>query len=339
MDPHLDQSWRAVPVPWQKRWGRRLFFLILLAGIAVVGGLAYEPIAEALQLRNSPPPGRVVQAAGLDMHMQVAGPPSKPVVVLFNGWGLPSSSWGWVFDKVSQSNMVVRWDPPGYAWSAIGTEGMDASAQVDRVYSAMKAYDVSGPYLIVGSGLGAVEARIFAARHADEVSGMVLLDPWYPSLMGEASSRAEALDREAALRRFSWHRFRAWWMKAKDPDFGLSPQDAIAMAASLKTMKLAKAQADELRALPQSFQAAEDNRTMEQKPFWILTSASLDPDGTDGPWSPNTQASRVQLDEQLVHLSTQGKHIVVPGATPTTLICHQDLADQVVEAIRACTSH
>ena len=78
---------------------------------------------------------------------------------------------------------------------------------------------------------------------------------------------------------------------------------------------------------------------MDQKPFWVLTSAALDADGGDGPWSPNTQAVRQQLDEQLSKLSLQGKHLVIPGATPATLICHQDLADQVVDAVRACTSH
>ena len=337
MDPHLDQSWRAVPVPWQRRWGRRLFYLILLAGIVVVAGLAYEPTAEAFQLRNSPPPGRVIPANGMDMHMQVGGPVSKPVVVLFNEWGMPSASWSWVFGKLTQTNMVVRWDPPGYAWSAIGAGGEDASAQADRIYAALKAFDVAGPYILVGSGLGAVEARIFAARHMDEVGGMVLMDPWHPSLMGEASARAEALDHEATLRRFSWHRFRAWWVKAKDPDFGLPPQDATVVATSMKTMKLARAQAAELRSLPQSFQAAQENQTLEQKPFWVLTSSSLDSDGSAGPWSPNTQASRLQLDNQLSKLSTQGKHVIVPNATPTTLICHQDLADQVVDAVRACT--
>ena len=339
MDPRLDQSWRAVPVSWQRRWGRRIFYLILLAGMVVVAGLAYEPVAESFQLRNAPPPGRVVQADNLDMHMQVAGPVSQPVVVLFDGWGLPSSSWGWVLGQVSQTTMVVRWDPPGYAWSALGTGDADAAAQADRIYKALKTYEVNGPYLLVGSGLGALEARAFAARHPQEVSGMVLLDPWHQSLMGDFEARAKELDHEATLRRFSWHRFKAWWLKAPDPDFGLQGGDATALTASRKTMKLAKAQAAELRALPQSFEEIQGNQTMEQKPLVILTSAALDADGTDGPWAPGAQAGRVQMDDQLAKLSTQGKHVVIPNATPTSLVCHQNLAEQVIQAIQTCTGH
>ncbi|HTL99185.1 MAG TPA: alpha/beta hydrolase [Holophagaceae bacterium] len=337
MDPRLDQSWRAVPVSWQRRWGRRLFYLILLCGAVVVTGLAYEPVAEAFQLRNASPPGRVVQAAGLDMHMQVAGQVSRPVVVLFDGWGLPSSSWTWVMAQVSQNSMVVRWDPPGYAWSAWADADSDAATQADRIYTAMKTYEVNGPYLLVGSGLGALEARAFAVRHPQEVAGMVLLDPWHQPLMDDAEARAKNLEHEATLRRFSWHRFKAWWQKAPDPDFGLQGADATAMTASLKTMKLVKAQAAELRALPQSFDEVQANQTMEQKPLVILTSAALDKDGSDGPWSPDAQAGRVQMDEQFSKLSTQGKHFVIPNATPTSLICHQNLAEQVTQAIQSCT--
>jgi pimeloyl-ACP methyl ester carboxylesterase len=339
VDPRLDQSWRAVPVPWQRRWGRRFVFLILLGIVAALAGLIYEPLTEAMQLRNSPPPGRVVQADGLDMHMQVAGPPSKPVVVLFNAWGMPSSSWSRVMSQVSQSALVVRWDPPGYAWSGLGEASADATSQAERIHAAMNAYEVTGPYLLVGSGLGAVEARAFAVRYPDEVGGMVLLDPWHQPLMADAAPRIEALGSRAAERRFSWHRLRAWWNKEPDPEFGLPPQDEVAVLASLKTVKMAQAQARELKALPRSFEEIQALQTMGQKPLAILTSASLDKDGSDGPWGQGSQAGRLQMDELFSKMSTQGKHQVIAGATPVSLICRQDLADQVVLAIRSCLGH
>lgn len=339
MDPHLDQSWRAVPVPWQKRWGRRLFYLILLLGAVLVAGMAYEPAAEAFQLRNSPPPGRVIQANGLDMHLQVVGQPSSPVIVFFNGWGLPSSSWSWILAETSQRHMVVRWDPPGYAWSALGTGGFDASSQVDRIHSAMKTYEVNGPYLLVGTGLGALEAEAFAVRYPDEVAGMVLLDPWHPSLMSGVSDQAAHLDREATLRRFSWHRFKAWWKKTPEPAFGLPPNDATALYASLRTMKLARAQEAELRALPESFAQVQPLQTFGQKPLTILTSAALDEDGSDGPWASGSQAARQQLDEQFSKISLYGKHLVVAGATPRSLLCRREHSDQVSDAIRMCLEH
>lgn len=311
-------------------------YLVLLCAVAVLAGLIYEPFAEAMQLRNSPPPGRVVQADGLDMHMQVAGPPSKPVVVLFNAWGMPSSSWSRVIQQLSPSAMVVRWDPPGYAWSALGASASDATTQAERIHAAMLQYEVVGPYLLVGSGLGAVEARAFAARYPEEVGGMVLLDPWHQPFMADGASRIEALESQATERRFSWHRLRAWWNKEPDPEFGLPPQDETALIASMRTVKMAQAKARELRALPRSFDEIQALQTMGQKPLLVLTSASLDKDGSDGPWAPNAQAGRLQMDELFSKLSTQGKHQVIPGATPVSLICRQDLADQVVEAIRAC---
>ncbi|HXC17746.1 MAG TPA: alpha/beta hydrolase [Holophagaceae bacterium] len=336
MDPRLDQSWRAVPVPWQRRWGRRLAYLILLGAVAMIAGLVYEPFTEAMQLRNSPPPGRVVQADGLDMHMQVAGPPSKPVVVLFNAWGMPSSSWSRVMSQVSQSALVVRWDPPGYAWSALGNSASDATSQAERIHAAMNAYEVTGPYLLVGSGLGAVEARAFAARYPDEVGGMVLLDPWHQPLMADAAPRIDDLERQATERRFSWHRLRAWWNKEPDPEFDLPSQDETVLLASLRTVKMAQAKARELQALPRSFGEIQALQSLGQKPLIVLTSASLDKDGSDGPWAQGSQAGRLQMDELFSKMSTEGKHQVIAGATPVSLICRQDLADQVVLVIRSC---
>jgi pimeloyl-ACP methyl ester carboxylesterase len=298
--------------------------------------LVYEPFTEAMQLRNSPPPGRVVQADGLDLHMQVAGPPSKPVVVLFNAWGLPSSSWGRIMSQVSQSALVVRWDPPGYAWSALGNSPSDATSQAERIHAAMTQYEVTGPYLLVGSGLGAVEARAFAVRYPDEVGGMVLLDPWHQPLLADAGPRIEALESQAVERRFSWHRLRAWWNKESDPEFDLPPQDETAVLASLRTVKLVQAQARELKTLTRSFEEIQALQTLGQKPLLVLTSASLDKDGSDGPWAQGSQAGRLQMDELFSKLSTQGKHQIIAGATPVSLICRQDLADQVVQAIRTC---
>ena len=336
MEAPLDQSWRAVPIPWHRRWGRRFLVLILLGALAALAGFAYEPLAEAYQLRDSPPPGRVVQAAGLDMHMQVAGPPTKPVVLLFNAWGLPSSSWGWVMPQLAQATQVVRWDPPGYAWSGLGSSPADAATQAERLHTALLAYDVTGPYLLVGSGLGAVEARAFAVRFPNEVEGMVLLDPWHQALMADTAPRIAALDRLATERRFSWHRLRAWWRKDPPPEFGLPENEETALLASLRTVKLAKAQAAELRALPASFEEIQALQTLGQKPLGVLTSSAFDKGGSDGPWALDSQASRIQMDELFSKLSTQGRHQVIAGATPASLICRRDLADQVVASIRSC---
>lgn len=332
--PSSDQSWRAVPVPWRRRWGKRFLYLVLACIVVALGGLIYEPLAESLQLRSSPPPGRVVQADGLDLHMQVAGPPSKPTVVLFNAWGMPSSSWGWVMPELSKNALVVRWDPPGYAWSGAGTASADATSQAERIHAAMDTYDVKGPYLLVGSGLGAVEAQAFAVRYPEEVYGMVLLDPWHQPLMVDAGARADALEHDATLRRFSWPRFRDWWQKVPDPEFGLPPSDETVVRASLRTVKLAQAQSAELRALPTSFADSQKLQTLAQKPLVVLTSAALDKDGSDGPWAPGSQAPRIQMDELFSKLSTEGKHQVIPGATPESLLCRRDLADQVTAAIR-----
>ncbi|HET8714872.1 MAG TPA: alpha/beta hydrolase [Holophagaceae bacterium] len=336
MDPRDDQSWRAVPVPWTRRWGRRLLGLLALAGLTALGGLLYEPVAERLDLRNAPAPGRVVTTEGQSLHLQAAGPPSHPVVVLLNGWGMPSASWGWVLPEVARTHLVVRWDPPGYAWSA-PTEGpVDAAAQVERLRAALVSQELTGPYVLVGTGLGALEARVFAARHPEEVAGLVLLDPWHQPLLADPAPRIEALHQEARARRFSWPRFRAWWRKEPPPEFGLPPADESAQLAALRTVAQIQAAAAELRALPATLSQVEGNDTFGQRPVVILTSAALDKDGSDGPWAPGTQAARIQMDDLLAKLSTQGEHRVVAGATPVSLVCRQDLSAQVVQAIDRC---
>ncbi|WP_436757827.1 alpha/beta fold hydrolase [Streptosporangium sp. V21-05] len=55
-------------------------------------------------------------------------------------------------------------------------EWRGASALADELHEVLEASGEPGPYLIVGHSMGGEIARFYAARHRDQVAGMVLVD-------------------------------------------------------------------------------------------------------------------------------------------------------------------
>lgn len=100
-----------------------------------------------------------------------------PVVVLDAGTGGDSADWRHVQGIIAHTTRTCSYDRAGYGFSDPGRRPMDASDSVDDLHRLIAAAALGRPIILVGHSIGGLYATLFAQRYADDVAGMVLIDP------------------------------------------------------------------------------------------------------------------------------------------------------------------
>jgi pimeloyl-ACP methyl ester carboxylesterase len=99
-------------------------------------------------------------------------------VVLLGGSGGFSPTWALVQPEVARFTRVCSYDRAGYGGSDPLPEGTEPTADAAErdLHALLHAAGVPAPYVLVAHSLGAFHARLFVARHPEEVAGLVLVD-------------------------------------------------------------------------------------------------------------------------------------------------------------------
>lgn len=122
--------------------------------------------------QDHPPIGKLIDVGGYRVHLYCIGSGSPAVVIVGAGY---SFDWALVQPDVSKFTQVCAYDHSGIAWSDPGPTD-SCSLRVSEVHSALRNAKISGPLVLVGHSLGALVARLYAAKYPDEVAGMVIVD-------------------------------------------------------------------------------------------------------------------------------------------------------------------
>jgi len=117
---------------------------------------------------------------GRKIHLFCAGEGS-PTVIFTTGLGDWSLVWNKVQGPIALKTRTCAWDRAGFGFSDPSPWPQDIKHTTDDLESALKAARIDGPYVMVGHSLGGYESLRFADRHADQVVGMVLVDPSIPN--------------------------------------------------------------------------------------------------------------------------------------------------------------
>lgn len=148
--------------------------VVLLAGC----GGDPEPRAAA----PSKPPAGTFDVDGHAMFIECKGS-GGPTVVLDSGLG-----GGLRLDvgggqaQVARFTRVCIYDRAGMASSEPGPKPRTIEAMTDELRELLDAAEVEPPYVLTGASLGGMNAQLFAARHPEDVAGVVLVDSLHPDL-------------------------------------------------------------------------------------------------------------------------------------------------------------
>ena len=192
-------SAKIVIVHWLL-WVILVPFLLLVALPFV--GMLYQNVGEWVDRRRFPPPGRCVNVDGQWLHYVEAGPPVRdetglagaaiPTVVLEAGISASSITWSRIMPQLSRYARVIAYDRGGLAWSGPADDARLADRMVFELEGLLKATNVNGPLILVGHSFGGLLSLMYAAKHRDRVSGLVLIDPvvrceWIPVRPNQAA--------------------------------------------------------------------------------------------------------------------------------------------------------
>ena len=148
---------------------------LALPALLIVAGLLYENVAGWLARRQYAAPGRLVSVGDHRLHLHCAGE-GTPTVVLEAGAANASLSWHKVQPEIAKITRVCSYDRAGHGWSDTGPRPRTPSAIAGELHVLLRNAGIPGPYVMVGHSMGGLYARMFAARHREDVAALVLVD-------------------------------------------------------------------------------------------------------------------------------------------------------------------
>lgn len=126
-----------------------------------------------------PPPGRLIDLGTHRLHIQCTGS-GTPAVVFDAALGGSSISWRLVQPEVATFTTACAYDRSGFGWSDAGPRPRTAGRIAQELAELLRRTGVPPPYVLVGHSFGGFTMRVFAARHPELVTGLVLVDPAHP---------------------------------------------------------------------------------------------------------------------------------------------------------------
>ena len=166
----------------------------LFTGCAIVfflalAGATYQGVATALERRQFPHPGRLVDVGGHQLHLHCEGRGS-PTVVLEAPATAMSSAWAWVQADVAKVTRVCSYDRAGLGWSEAGDAPFTPEAVPTELNTLLQRADERGPYVLAGAELGAAYASLYASRYPADTVALVVVDPPGPFSNNRRSTAA-----------------------------------------------------------------------------------------------------------------------------------------------------
>ena len=164
---------------WGERRPGRLRRVAKLVGMLIIfatlAGVTYQGVSTAIERREYPPPGVMVPVGGHQLHILCTGS-GAPTVVLESPALGTSAAWAWLTPLLTARMRVCVYDRAGLGWSESADAGFDPLLVAEELHAVLERANEPGPFVLVGHGLGASFARLYAARFATELRGLVLVD-------------------------------------------------------------------------------------------------------------------------------------------------------------------
>jgi pimeloyl-ACP methyl ester carboxylesterase len=278
--------------------------------------------------------GRLYNVGGrrLALHREGEGGPS---VVFLPGAGLIGLDFLNVHEQVRGFATSVLYDRGGTGGSDPVRLPRSAADAAGELRALLCAADVPAPYILVGHSLGGAYARRFSQLFADEVAGVVYLDPAHEgyaamppqSLLAQLKMGLKALPALLDARRFYRplfsNMYRIW------PD---TLRETL-VEYHLRNWRRSLQEATNLNSEVLSEISA--GGAAPGQPIIVLTAMGIDP--FMAPFMPEPtlrelNARKAAFCSAFAALAPRGENRLLPDAGHSTL--HTDRPDAVVQAIR-----
>jgi pimeloyl-ACP methyl ester carboxylesterase len=270
--------------------------------VTLIVGALYQFVATHLDESHFPPTGQFIEVDGHNIHINCSGE-GTPTVILEAGLGGGSLDWSLIQPEVARFGRVCSYDRAGIVWSSEDEGPRTASRITSELHKLLEAGGIAPPYVLVGHSMGGVYIQMFAARYADEVAGVVLVDsshqdqllyvPRIPALVPYLYKAAAPVGIVRLVNRVA----------ASQPS--LSPEANMKRARLYSHTHTVFTIADEMSAIPESLaELRAAPMRLGTKPLIVISRGLCD--GA----SPETEAVWRELQSELLKSTSNGKHVI-----------------------------
>jgi pimeloyl-ACP methyl ester carboxylesterase len=298
---------------------------MLVIGLAFFLGPVAAAVASPLDQETYPAPGQRIDIDGQHrIHLYCAGQ-GAPTAILDAGLGGTSLDWVIVQPAVARFTRVCSYDRAGYSWSDRIPGPRTSAAIVSELHQVLMRAHITPPYLLVGHSFGGLSMRLFASRYADEVTGMVLIDPTHEDQFDRLTRTEVGKSLVPALgRRFVIANH--WQIPAALPQetkvtaqaLALTPDSISSLYSELEYMQLSAKQVRDVR-----------------DPFPDLPLIVIAHDSWSRAQSPRTRRMARSWLELQRELAGRGRHGELIIARNSGHYVHLEQPEIVIEAIRS----
>jgi pimeloyl-ACP methyl ester carboxylesterase len=318
------------------RLARRLLFgLVALVALVLVSGWVYQTSMEARDDRRYPPPGRLVDVDEHRMHIFCQGRGS-PTVIVEQGVGAQSLGWAPLNERMSALTTVCAYDRAGMGYSDPVPHATPAVEVARNLQALLRNAAITDDLVFVAWSAGGMYAREYYRQFPERVKGMVLVDSSHEQqiqrLGDPDTGYSNPLRVDRYLAPLGWLRVTGQ-VRERFAESPLPPaiRDRL-IAVNLKSHmpRTMVAEGDGFRA---DLMAGRTPPKLGDLPLIVLSEGK-----PDIPFMQERIRTWFELQDELAHLSTKGKHIV---ATQSAHAIHRtepdlifDSLEQVVRAVR-----
>jgi pimeloyl-ACP methyl ester carboxylesterase len=259
-------------------------------------------------------------------------------VVTESGLGGTSLDWSLVQPSVAQTTRMCTYDRAGFGWSDSGPSPRSSGRIVEELHALLASAGIPGPYVLVGHSVGGLHAQLFASRYADEVSGLVLLDPTPTAYLAslDAAAQREAAPPMEQLRMLQLMQHvglaRLLGLRPPMPLQTLSPEVQQQINANSLKSTVGDALYEEASAYQLDFAESLNATPLRADiPLAVLLRGQV-----EGP--PDQDAAGKATNADLARRSTQGQVVVAEGSGHFIQLDRPDLVidaiHHIVESVR-----
>jgi pimeloyl-ACP methyl ester carboxylesterase len=244
----------------------------------------------------------------------------EPTVVLAAGFLGGPLDWGLVQPRVARFARVVSFDTPGLGFSDPAPGPRSSTAIVADLRAALVAADIPPPYALVGHSAGGLRMHLFAAKHPDEVLGLVMVDSVTADWARRLPGMSRALRHERATFRRMLRQARAGTLTPGSADYvervglpraGLSPAVNQALHEMwTRPSYLSTAIRESARlASPDAAEAEADRRPLGDLPLVVMSAGQAARETFLG--GATEVSAWFQMHDEIAALSTRSARVTV----------------------------
>jgi pimeloyl-ACP methyl ester carboxylesterase len=311
---------------------RLCYWLAALSLIAVASGCIYQAVMEARDDRLFPPPGKLVGVDGHLMHIFCQGQGS-PTVVVEQGIGVQATRWTPLNARLSEITTVCAYDRAGMGYSESVGHPTPSTEVASNLHKLLQNAGITDGIVLVGWSAGGMYSREYYRQFPAQVKGVVLVDSSHEQQRSRMPSPDDGSFNPLKLDRYlapiGWMRLsgkvEGWFANAPLPESLRQRLIALNLKSHMPGARLA-----EMEGFEADLAANRSPPNLGSLPLVVLSQGK-----PDVPFMQENLETWFGLQEELAHLSTNGRHIV---ATQSAHAIFHTEPDLIVNAVRDVVS-